>query len=478
MIIEKENDMRCGDKYIINKNTKVVIYGAATTGAILYHNLSEAGHEVIAFIDKRADEIDTYYGLTVWNFKEAQESFRTNADIVVIIGIKNVFEHEKIAKLLWEKDCKKIIFRPHSVVDGGGNEKEKKLNDLYDQAMAGQLTYCFIIDEFGNKVLKDNAVILEEDEYIVANIPSHYIFTDKYENKEILWGDIPCIGLVPHIGLFNLFLGNKNDDYKEYMLFCREAANRSGGIVMSKAWEESVYINRLDVFNHMQYAWEHNRDFFVKKAVEAEFNEKGYFNIKSGKHRVIYQLIKGSQYIPLRIKKSEYKKWENKERASKINKILQENSRDSLPLILGNPYCYDYSCNSSYFYKKILDELILMVFRKQYYCKREFVFSDQKILFYNTPLSMYSDVFLMLGFEVSVCEQDSVNRELIDVLTDGHCDYFDPKYEECYAWGVIQGEIPNEIKVDNLIHISDTEKVEKEEIARGFVEGKIMFAYK
>lgn len=468
--------MRYGEKYILNKKSKIIIYGAATTGAILYHSLCNKEYCVAAFIDKRANEIDSYYGLPVWNFEEAEKYFEINHEVVVIIGIKNVFEHEKIARMLWHMKCNKIIFRPYAEVEGIGNRQDKELNRIYDEALKGIFSYCYTIDGFEDTILKDNAILIEDHEYVIADIPSHYIFTDDYEDKNIIWGNIPCLGLVPHIGLFGLFLGNANQDYKEYIRFCREAALRSGGIVTSKEWEDSVYSNRLDVFNHMQYAWEHDRSFFIKNAVEAKYNEKGYFNIKSGKHRIVYQLVKGSHYIPLKIKKNDYYKWRNEDRAFRLREMLKKANRDSLPVIIGNPYYYNYSCNSSNFYKRILDEFIFRIFREQYYTNKRFVFKNQKILFYNTPLAFYADVFIMLGFEVFILEQDSCNRKLIHEITDGNCIFADEISDDNYAWAVIQNH-PSEINRNFERTIKISKEGSGQVLTAGLVNGEFVTAF-
>lgn len=468
--------MRYGEKYILNKNSKIVIYGAATTGAILYHNLSNQGYDIVAFMDKRADEIDSYYDLPVWNFQEAEMYFETDNEIVVIIGIKNVFEHEKIARTLWGMKCNKIVFRPYNAVEGMGSIKDKELNKIYEQALHGSLSYCYIINDYEDISLKDNAIILENNEYVIANIPSQYVFTDNYKDKNILWGDIPCLGLIPHIGLFNLFLGKQNQDYKEYICFCREAALRSGGIVTSKAWEDSVFANRLDVFNHMQYAWEHDRSFFIKNTVEAVYNHKGYFNIKSGKHRIVYQLVKGSHYIPLKIQKSDYYIWRNEDIALKLKELLKEANNDSLPVIIGNPYYYNYPCNSSDFYKRILDEMILLIFREQYYKRKKFVFEGQKILFYNTPLALYADIFIMLGFDVFIFEQNDINKKMINMLTDGKCFHVDQMSNDTYTWAVIEGkDAAMNIKTEKTIRISNEENGQV--LASGLANGEFISAF-
>lgn len=257
--------MRYGERYVINKSDKVVIYGAATTGAIIHSVFMKEGFEVIAFVDKRADEIDSYYGLPVLNLEQTEELLKENEEIIVIIGIKNVFEHEAIARRMWGLGCDRIIFRPYDEVKGEGKEKDKILNEVYSAIMAGKIPEeAYAIEAFEEHVLQDKALIESDSDSVVADIPVYYIFTDLYKDIDILWGDIPCLGLIPHIGLFNLFQGIENEDYHEYIKFCREAALRSGGIKITKAWEESVYRNRLDVFNHMQYEWEHDRGFLLR----------------------------------------------------------------------------------------------------------------------------------------------------------------------------------------------------------------------
>lgn len=467
--------MHYGKEFLIDKDSKFIIYGAATTGAILYHNLKESGYKIIAFVDKRADEIDSYLELPVWNLRQAEKYFGTCDDVIVIIAIKNVFEHEKIAKTIWNLGCNKIIFRPSSVIEGRGKTEDLNLNVIYDNAIKGRLVSCYVIEKFDKIDLEDCAIIKEGEDYVVANIPSQYIFTDDYQNKEIIWGDIPCWGLVPHVGLFQLFSGIPNCDYKEYILFCRQAAQRSGGIVTSKAWEESVFSNRLDVYNHMKLAWEHDRSFFVVNAVEASYNDKGYFNIKSGKHRVIFQMVQGSQYIPLRIKKADYYKWNNKDLAIKVKNLLENSGRDALPIIIGNPFYYKYSCNSSDFYKKVLDRLISMIYKERYYKGERLNLQGEKILLYNTALSLYADFFVMIGFEVLIYEKDDERKELIGTLCKDKCTFINQIDDEKYLWAVLEEfNQTDNVNALNILYISDKE--DEHNSVSGMKDGQIVFA--
>lgn len=411
--------MKYGEKYQIDRNSQVILYGAATTGAIIYRCFHEHGYQVAAFIDKRADEVDSYYGLPVLSIQEAKGRFAETPGAVVMVAVKNVFEHEKIAKELWKAGCKKIIFRPYAAVNGGGEEKDHLLNQSYDEILKGEFQrelYC--IDGFDKLTLRDQAVLYEDGNGdVIANIPVYDIWTDNYEDKEIIWGDIPCLGLVPHIGLFRLFKGEENEDYGEYIKYCRQAAERSGGIITSSQWENSVYKNRLDVFNHMQSAWEHNREFFVQNAVKAVYNEKGYFNIKSGKHRMVFLIVTGQQYVPLKICKSDYEKWSKEKRAVEIQELLEERQITELPGILDSPFFYNYSCSTSNFYGKLINRLIYIVYSQEYYRNGRFCFEGKRIVLHNTALGFYAHILRRSGFRVIIYEENEIQRKLIDAVT-------------------------------------------------------------
>lgn len=467
-----------GNQYKLRKEDEIIIYGAATTGAIIFKNLNNSGYRVTAFIDERADEINDYYQLPVWNLNH-QIKEKINKEAVIIIAIKNVFEHEKIAKKLWKFGCTKIIFRPYQYVCGEGSKEDFILNAAWDKVFAGEAEIeCRSIRAFDKYILQNKAIIEDKGEYVIANIPVPYIFTDKYNNGDNIWADIPCLGLIPHIGLFEVFSGNCNEDYKEYMLYCREAAQRSGGIKTSKAWEQSVYKNRLDVYNHMQLSWEHDRNFFVRNAVEGTYNEKGYFNINSGKHRIVFLIVKGCRYVPLRIKKNHFDIWSDRVGAIYLLNYLHENDIDTLPVILNNPYLYHYQTEAGTFYEKILFRLLYLIYQNLYYKKEKFNFEGKKILFYNTPMAMYAKVFKILGFSICFFEDNKKNYFLYKKVLNGieHIDVKSDLNESPLEYMIIitEGDSMNFVRIsDYKIEITDKPVSNKEVLACGIVEGHI-----
>lgn len=475
--------MKYGGNYVLQKGDPILLYGAATTGAILYNNLTANGFVIHGFIDQRADEIDGYYDLPVWDM-EAAGHYAAEHEAAVVVAIKNVFEHERVAAGLWRAGCRKVIFRPYRSVNGGESEQDRLLNAVYDRLISGScadLPPCPEVAGPERQILRDHAVLLDQGDYVTANIPAPYVFTDKYADPAIPWGDILCLGLLPHLGLFDVFNGTWNPDYPEYMRYCRRAAEKSGGIVTSDAWEASVYQNRLDVFNHMEYSWEHDRAFFVRSAVEGVYNPKGYFNIRSGKHRMTYLLVKGSRYLPLRIRKADYEVWRRREQAERITNFLFETQGETLPVLLGNPYLYDRGGDTAAFYERLLLSLLTGIYKVAFHTGAPLCFRGKTILFDHTPMALYADIFQMLGFEIFIYEKDPTRARLnCTVLSDVFCRHLETLKNGPDAYDIVIGEegfsagdIPARVRVT----VQGERREESTPLTCGAAGGRIRYAY-
>lgn len=402
------------NNFEINKNAKFLIYGAATTGGIIYENLIKSGYYVKGFIDKRADEIDSYYALPVWNINELNDELKEKENTIIILAIKNVFEHEDIANTLLEVNYRNIIYRPLDVIKSKGTKEEATLNKIYDGIIEGNIFEKISIPKL--KAIKaislqyDN-ILSKLDDEVVVRIPISFVFTDNDIDKKGIWLSISSWGLIPHINFFKKLSGKVEYDNNLYIDFCREAAKRRN-IVTSKKWEKSVMDNRLDVYQNMELEMETETDFFVNNAPRANWNIKGYFNICSGKHRVVYQIIRKKRYIPLRITYSEYNKWINKEQADKVYSILKDNNIRNLKVPIMHPYFYSYPCKSSLFYYNFLEYITYSIYKYYYYKEREFNFNEKTILNIGKGNSKFSWFLAKLGFYVFVLENDDIDKNI------------------------------------------------------------------
>ena len=67
----------------IGADSVFAIYGAATTGAIIYRNLVQQGLQVGCFIDRRYAEIDSYFDVPVLSVEEFAQKFDKNTTYIL-----------------------------------------------------------------------------------------------------------------------------------------------------------------------------------------------------------------------------------------------------------------------------------------------------------------------------------------------------------------------------------------------------------
>ena len=398
----------------------ILIYGAATTGRIFFEILQKHGLGVSAFIDQRADEIPSYLGLEVLSVGEAKERFllergtHVNGQAVVIVAVKNVFEHERIARRLYRVGFRVLLFRPEKCLYGQGNNEENALNCCYDIFQSGNIPDKIqsVMDFDDDGSLTDGAFLYKDGTYIVANIPFIYVYTDNYEHGG-MWSDVPILSLLPHIGLFRFMSGTINEDVKLYMRYCRESADQSGDIVTSRRWEMSVYTNRMDVYNHMCDAWNTDKNFFVKNAVEGKYNEKGYFNIRSGKHRAAFLIAEGARFIPLRIRQEHYNGWVKRFENSGQDEWSIKKELPDYRIRIPHPLLYYVHRTSSAFYEDVLVKAYTKVIRDRirhgYSIKPT---QNERVLLIGTPLLLWADFWLQQGYEVYATQMDTITMKL------------------------------------------------------------------
>ena len=156
-------------KYSIDKDEKLYLYGAATIGFLQHNTLSKKGYRILGFIDRRADEIKKFCELPV--FRPDDKNLDKN--ITVIVSVKNVFEHSRIAKSLNDYGFSKIIYRPYNALNASGDDLETRLYNVYDE------------------ILNDNGIteIRDIPFYISAEIKFHGKIYTLNENGKVTAGN-------------------------------------------------------------------------------------------------------------------------------------------------------------------------------------------------------------------------------------------------------------------------------------------------
>lgn len=366
--------------FSINGSRSIVIYGAATSGKIVYDILKKNQIDIIAFIDKRADELGELYGKRIVGSIDDIDGL-DKTDCVVIIAVKNVFEHSKIADHLVKSGINSILYKPHSVLSGEGTEDEKRISECYDCLLGNQLEKLSHIPETKEVVAyvcKDSALIREEGAYVWARVPTCLIYANRTDEKESVWEDIPILSMFPHIGLFQECLCEPVENgIEDYVAFCCEAAENTGGVEITERWKENVVSNRTDVFRNMEMSYELDKEFFLRNAPMAKWNEKGYFNLLGGKHRCTFLAAKGDQYVTLRIAKVDYAKWIGHEKTLdlrvSIDEFLQNEGGRG---IIEHPYYYKCPLEGNTFIYKMWAQICGVLSKDIYKKQKSFAFDS------------------------------------------------------------------------------------------------------
>lgn len=320
---------------------KFLLYGAASIGGIAKDVLESSGYDVVGYIDKRAYEMKQYNGLPVWNIQNVSERGYMG-DCAVYISVKNVFEHEKIAKQLFKAGFRKLIYKPYNVLLGNASTNENLLAQLYDDLFEGRLegVEFEIPDCVCEKGMYDYALISRANGQVTAYIPVEYIFTNDYRDEDMQkWGNVPIPCFFTHINFFRSLDGDQSCSVMPYLKeYCEFTAQIEGKIQITNAWRNNVIANRTHIFEQMSESLCLDPLFFVRNAAAAVWNrENKYFNLTSGKHRCTFLAAKGNKYIPLTISEEDYEEFIN---ISKVNQVKNVMDLYDDTVLIPNPYFY------------------------------------------------------------------------------------------------------------------------------------------
>lgn len=356
----------------IDKKTPIIIYGAAGNGMRGYHSLKHVnGYNIIGFIDKRAQEIGMQYNLPVW-LPNAEIPVEKN-ECVVCICIKNVFEHEKIVNELIRQGFIYFIFKPIASLGMKDNLSLQVVDQNYEYIFGDantKTTYCLepvpLLRELVLFEFRDRAVLLKTENSVVAIFPFERVFIDSKDWEAGLKDSSNCtnvLALVPQIGLFSFFNGERGHESLElYLNHCALTIGNSeerygdggGKLKDTPAWRESIIANRKIVFNKMNESLELNYQFFIHHAPRCELDVQGRLILKSAKHRAAFFIVKKRKFIPLYISINNYNRILNLEAARNLQNYLEYNHINMLRVPVQHPLFYGYPAEMQDFYEQVV----------------------------------------------------------------------------------------------------------------------------
>lgn len=400
---------------LLPQKSNVILYGAGTNGIVTKKKLERLGFNIGGFIDIRANEIGEIDGIPVWNLDDPV-CCRQSKAAVVLITVKNVFEHQRIVEQLISRGFENLLYKPYSAFTGNGSLQEIKISDAFDKIIKGEspvLTDVPCTDRMLGSSFQDRGLIADGDE-ITFWAPVALVYTNKVKDSNSSWTDINCAALFPHIELFRFFSGDKNAGPHNYLTLCIQLAKQINNHSLTEQWKKNIIQNRYEVFQNMEHFYNIDSKFFIRNAPQALWNERGYFNLTGGKHRVTYLISKGYSYIPLKVSKEDYHTYLNLKWAEALqNELVKQVSRDVLIPVM-HPYFYEIIGKNNSFYQNFLIKITGYLAEKMYRDSGSIDFHALSVADALHTYGLCSRYFHKMG--CTVYRLDTVQSELTDTL--------------------------------------------------------------
>lgn len=335
---------------------KAIIYGTGSMGKILLENVPELN--VAFFLDIRGEEIEEFQGYAVYSLEELPQMQLNYEDYAVIITIRNVFEHENVARKIYEFGFTNIIYKAKAILKDYKDQRMECINEAYEALIIKRIMpkhdiFSLIEKDFVHK--EENYIIQEDDKYITTFILPELLFTNYLQNNK--WSRVNFVSTYILVDLYCAFEGNKDIDFEktinDYIVdFVLPEADKIG-IKTGEEWKRVTISTRKKVYHEMNSKLAVDPLFFVRSCPIVHYLKKGCFSlISSGKNRVSFLIAKGQKMIPIKMSREDYCTYINKNVAEDLKKSLQNDKIYNLPVPISHPYFYEYPIDAEDYYEK------------------------------------------------------------------------------------------------------------------------------
>lgn len=303
------------DYFNIEKETPLVIYGLGDIGKQKCRALVDAGYQVISIIDREAEKIQSFCNISVLTIESFCQEFHNRKEIFIIVCLNNGMQHEVVARNLYIHGYDRILYIPMDEKNDYSYFAE--MQHAYSVFLDGMFTSLDKIPVYCNKhnntgeemqVLStdlENVTFLCEIEYLFSPdekmireaAASEDILRNALENPEYI--DCPIVMCKNYSNLYDYIMGvvSYPDLYMRY--FGKD-----------KKYNQMLLEDRLNLFDCYEQRHTANMQLFYLQPATAEWNPKGYFNIRDGMHRAIFLFyVKKHLKIPIKTKKTSFKEF-------------------------------------------------------------------------------------------------------------------------------------------------------------------------
>lgn len=282
-------------EFDLQKSANIVIYGLSDRSTPVIDQLLKAGYSILGIISDGHAEDMQYRGLSVWSYEKFCVNVQTESNIVILILLKNIFSHCKVARRLLGNGYDHFIFLPDQsfVID------HARMTNFYNLLLEFRFDELIYVPVTPLGDCKDNRWIQDDGEkFFKIWCPPELVCTDlegtKYHQKSIA-------GLIPYLDFMDCYLYRKKTDLTEYY-------DLQG---YQEGTEEFLRyrLDRMKLIDFYEKQFLFEPKYFMDCAPIGQWMKEGGFLLLDGHHRQTYLLRKGYCLLPLRISKEDYQQW-------------------------------------------------------------------------------------------------------------------------------------------------------------------------
>ena len=297
------------ENFDICKETPIAIYGLGNIGKRKCSELIDEGYQVIAIIDKNAETLSPYCGIDIYTVDKFAKMFAGRDDIVIAICLNNGIQHEKTAYALSEYGYKKFLYIPMNA--DAAYEYLINMHKSFSLFMDSRFSGLKEIPLFMKTDTRDSIqVISEESGNVVFLCDIEYLFSQnmqilkrdveyiyKKRLKDNRYVDKPVASVKIYKDLYDFFMGKISypDIYMQYQ-------------GKDQQYNHRLLCDRAELFQEYEKRYDRDIRLFYMQPTTITWNEeKGYFNIVDGMHRLMYlYYVKNHFKVPVKTSKESF----------------------------------------------------------------------------------------------------------------------------------------------------------------------------
>ena len=320
----------------IEKATPLIIYGAGEFGRKLRGVLEKNGYFVKGYFDKN---LKVKANLPVFDYRQEIKEIDKNR-VVVIISLSNGMLHNEIADILYKKGYHQICFLPLTSSSEICLKMVKKYNYIIEGIDEGFKEIPRYDAILRNEYVCEDSIIRRDKEKLTVWVNHNILYTLNKKNwkddKTKLFSrddsyDRPLATFKAYIDLFRCFETGQD----KFELYMQRLLKKYKGD--SKKAQQDI-LEREDLYNIYKRRLNYGMGYFIDVAPNAIWNNKGYFNMMDGHHRLIFQYVNHITNIPIRISIQDWEMWCNREVLEKVKQYMVKYDDINITVPIEHPY--------------------------------------------------------------------------------------------------------------------------------------------